>query len=443
MIRGILLALCAVLLICNGWVTPRPLAGVLIVTLDTTRADRLPAYGFTGVATPALDRLSREGTVFEQAVSVAPLTLPSHCSLFTGLFPMHHLVRDNADPPLDRAWTTLAEVLRTNGYQTAAFVGSAVLHADRGLARGFDVYMDGQRAAAEISLRRSAAAVVDEAVSWVKQRKTHRFLAWVHLYDAHAPYALPQPYRTLFADDPYLGAIAFMDAQIGRVLDVLDRAGLANRTLIVVAGDHGESLGEHGEESHGILLYESTLHVPLIVRMPGLVPRRVSSVVRLVDVMPTVLDLAGVRAPDTDGSSLVSLLTGHRRDLGLEAYSESWYPRRFGWSPLRSLRADRFKLIDGPRPELYDLASDALEAHDIVAERPGLAEEMIRRLSALGGGQPSASARNARDHISEYNRTVDRLLTQECDGHRDVSVRSTSPCRGDRVSSRHPRGIVE
>jgi arylsulfatase A-like enzyme len=449
MTRTISLTLCTLLLtICSESPTAPPFAGVLIVTLDTTRADRLPSYGFTGVATPALDRLSREGTVFEQAVSVAPLTLPAHCSLFTGLFPMHHRVRDNADPPLDRRRGTLAEMLRTKGYQTAAFIGSDVLRADRGVARGFDLYIDGQRDSSEILLRRSAAAVVDDAVGWLRRRNTDRFMVWVHLYDAHAPYDLPEPYRTLFADAPYLGAIAFMDAQIGRLLDVLDRSGAGNRTLIVVAGDHGESLGDHGEESHGILLYESTLHVPLIVRTPGLVRRRVSSIVRLVDVMPTVLDLAGVRPTNSDGASLVPLLTGRSRDLGLEAYSESWYPRRFGWSPLRSLRGDRFKLIDGPQPELYDLVSDPFEAHDIIAERPGLAMAMARRLSrfedesrregeskprkaaeasddvlaSLGyvtGGSndsplPRASSPNPREHISEYNRIVRRHRGGAC-----------------------------
>ena len=440
--RMISLTLSALLLSIAGSSPTRPPAGVLIVTLDTTRADRLPAYGYTSVATPVLDHLSREGTVFEQAVSVAPLTLPAHCSLFTGLFPMHHRVRDNADPPLDSKWITLAGTLRMMGYHTAAFVGSDVLRADRGLARGFDAYSDGQRGSSEIVPRRSAAAVVDDAVGWLEQRNTDRFLAWVHLYDAHAPYDLPQPYRTLFADDPYLGAIAFMDAQIGRLLDVLDGSGLANRTLIVVAGDHGESLGDHGEESHGILVYESTLHVPLIVRTPGLARRRVSSVVRLVDVMPTVLELAGVKPPDSDGASLVSLMTGRRRDLELEAYSESWYPRRFGWSALRSLRADRFKLIDGPQPELYDLMTDKFEMHNIIAERPALAAAMTRRLSAVDGETrpdnwprattitapvderlaalgyvasgsngsvgPRARAANPRDHIAEYNRIVRR-----------------------------------
>jgi len=414
---------------------------VLIVTLDTTRADRLPSYGFTGVVTPALSRLSYEGVVFEQAVSVAPLTLPAHCSLFTGLLPPHHHVRDNLARPLDEDWLTLAEVLRAKGFRTAAFVGSAVLGRDRGLAQGFDEYVDGRPLAIDAQLRRSGAAVVDDAVRWLEHRDEQPFLAWVHLYDAHAPYILPQPYRAMYADDEYVGAIAFMDAQIGRLLDVLDHAGLADRTLLVIAADHGESLGDHGEQSHGILLYESTLHVPLIIRAPRFPARRVSSLVRLVDVMPTVLDLAGAPATSSDGSSLVSLLSGRRGDLALEAYSESWYPRRFGWSPLRALRSDRFKLIDGPRPELYDLASDPFEAHDIIATRRGLATAMARRLSRLAGDprgtvpnpeilrrvgderlsslgyvargsvepvvpSPSQPPLNPKDHIAEYNRIV-------------------------------------
>ena len=450
MTRAIALAVCTLLLTISGSSTTRPLAGVLIVTLDTTRADRLPVYGYTRVVTPALDRLSRQGTVFEQAVSVAPLTLPAHCSLFTGLFPIHHHVRDNADRPLEGDSITLAEGLRTKGFRTAAFVGAAVLAHGRGLARGFDVYSDGQRQSAEVNPRRSADVVVDDAIGWLAHREAQPFLVWVHLYDAHAPYTLPRPYRTAFADDPYLGAIAFMDAQIARLLDVLDRSGLTDQTVVVVAGDHGESLGEHGEESHGIFLYESTLHVPLIIRTPALARRRVSAVVRLVDIMPTVLELAGVRPPDSDGISLVSMLTGRERDLGLEAYSESWYPRRFGWSPLRSLRADRFKLIDGPRPELYDLTLDPSEMHDISVERPGLAAAMAGRLSTLEGelrpharpepGMASApvddrlaslgyvggaridspppeilpAPRNPKDHIAEYNRIVRERTIRAC-----------------------------
>jgi arylsulfatase A-like enzyme len=367
---------------------PRPI-GLVIVTLDTTRADRLPAYGFQGVPMPALDRLVAEGVVFDEATSVAPLTLPAHCSLFTGLLPPAHGVRDNAGAPLDGRYPTLAETLRREGFQTAAFVGSVVLRADRGLARGFDVYQDGVSHDGQGSRgpQRPANQVVDEALAWLQRLGPSPFFLWVHLYDPHAPYEPPEPYRTIHGDDPYVGEIAFADEQIGRLVEVLDRRGLSARTVVVVAGDHGESLGDHGERGHGIFVYQSVMRVPLIVRAPGIAAGRVRSVTRLVDVLPTTLDLLGVAAPPTHGISLVPMMSGKDSTNDLEAYSESLYPERFGLSPLRALRDGRFKLIEAPRPELYDLQADPLEQRNIHAERPALVTVMARRLSALAGGQ--------------------------------------------------------
>ena len=195
---------------------PRPIRNVLIVTLDTTRADYLPAYGYTKLETPALDRLSREGTVFEQATTSVPLTLPAHCTIFTGLFPPHHRVRDNADRALDAGQITLAEVLRARGMRTGAFVGSVVVGHDRGLAQGFDTYSAPSRIDLRDGNRRPAHLVVDDALEWL-QRQDGPFFAWIHLYDAHAPYALPEPFRTMYHDAPYLGALAVLDAQVGRV----------------------------------------------------------------------------------------------------------------------------------------------------------------------------------------------------------------------------------
>lgn len=329
---------------------------VLIVTFDTTRADVLAGYGSNKVETPALDRLAHEGVVFEQATSPVPLTLPAHASLFTGLFPPHHGLRDNVDSPLADSYTTLAEVLRGNGARTAAFVGSAVVDGRRGLAQGFDTYSDGQQENRNPRLRRPANVVVDEANAWITRQHASPFFAWVHLYDAHAPYSLPQPYRTMYEDAPYLGAIAFMDAQLQRLLATLDALHLSERTLVIVLADHGESLGDHGEDGHGIFVYQSTLRVPLIIRAPQLSARRVPDVVRLVDVMPTVLDVLGLSARAMDGVSLAPLMTGRLAHLNLDAYSESLYPRRFGWAELRTIRADRFKFVKAPRPELYDLS---------------------------------------------------------------------------------------
>jgi arylsulfatase A-like enzyme len=286
-------------------------AGVVVITLDTTRADRLSPYGFMNVSLPHLERLAREGVVFDQATSVAPLTLPAHASLFTGLLPPRHGVRDNADPPLAEAHTTLAEVLRSHGFRTGASVGSVVLDPDRGLQQGFQQYRG--VVAGSAARQRRADSVIDDALQWLDGISGARFFLWVHLYDPHRPYDPPEPYASTYGHNPYVGEIAFADAQIGRLLEALERRARLDRTVVVVAGDHGESLGERGERDHGVLIYENVLRVPLIVRGPGLAPRRVGEVVRLTDVMP------------------------------------------------------------GPRPELYDLQHDPFEDRNLYGERRVLA----------------------------------------------------------------------
>ena len=376
-----------------GWVAhygcsaaPRP-TSVLLVTLDTTRADRLSPYGLMDVSMPALDRLAREGIVFDQATSVAPLTLPAHTSIFTGLFPPRHRVRDNADAALSDDHATLAERLRQAGFRTAAFVASAVLDADRGLAQGFDRYHGvGEGSQGTRARQRPGNEVVDEALSWLGEIGDSPFFLWTHLYDPHRPYDPPEPYRSKHVD-PYIAELMFVDAQVGRLIDALERARLLDRTIVVVVGDHGESLGDHGERDHGVFVYESVLRVPFIVRVPSVAPSRVGAVVRLVDVMPTVLGLLGMESPRVDGVSLVPLMDGRQPDPGLEAYAESLYPLRLGWSSLASVRDHRFKFIDAPRPELYDLARDPFEEHNIYSDRQSLGEAMRRRVSALSGNR--------------------------------------------------------
>jgi arylsulfatase A-like enzyme len=342
---------------------------------------------------PALERLAREGVVFDQATSVAPLTLPTHCSLFTGLLPPSHGVRDNADRPLSPERTTIAEILRANGYRTAAIVGSDVLHPDRGLAQGFDVYRTAASVAGAAAHphQRRGDDVMKEAGQWLDGAGRSPFFLWVHLYDPHRPYDPPEPFRSRYAD-PYIGEIAFADAQIGRLLEALDAQGLSDRTIVIVAGDHGESLGEHGERDHGVFVYESVLRVPLIVRAPGLRPARLPSVVRLTDVFPTVLDLLGLPSTPTDGQSLRGQMIGRERPHDLEAYSESLYPQRLGWSPLRAIRDGRFKLIDAPRRELYDLERDPFEEHNLYSQRKAIGDVMARRIEALSGSLTSVLA---------------------------------------------------
>ncbi len=365
--------------------------GVVIITLDTTRADRLSPYGFMDATMPHLDRLAREGVVFDRAMSVAPLTLPAHSSLFTGLIPPQHGVRDNGDAALGPEHTTLAEALGREGFRTGAFVGSAVLDADRGLAQGFEIYRDAVSVDGKASppLQRRGDEIVTDAARWLDEVAGSPYFLWVHLYDAHRPYDPPEPYRSLHAD-PYIGELLFVDSQIGRLLDAMTQRKMLDRSIVIIVADHGESLGEHGERDHGIFVYDSVVRVPFIVRVPGLTPRRVGQLVRLTDVMPTVLALLGLPAPRSDGVSLVDLMTGRKTHLDVDGYSESLYPERFGWSPLRALSDGRFKMIDAPRPELYDLYRDPFEERNLYDERRAVAEAMRNKLQALTSDRRSA-----------------------------------------------------
>jgi choline-sulfatase len=365
---------------------PRP-RNLLVITLDTMRADRLPPYGFSGVVTPALDRVAAEGALFEQSFAAVPLTLPSHATLFTGMYPPRLGVRDNTGAPLSADFQTLAEILGARGLTTGAFVASAVLAPRRGLDQGFETYSTGASPACQGSprTRRPADDVVSESVTWLARHDSTPFFVWIHLYDTHRPYRLPVDYARSYAD-PYAAAIAFEDAQIARLIGHLEARDLLDDTLMVVVGDHGESLGDHGEDSHGIFIYQDALRVPLIVRGPGVVPRRVSAPVRLVDVMPTILDMFGVGTPPMDGVSLTPLMAGADEGASREVYAESLYPQRFGWASLRSLRADRYKVIAAPRPELFDLDSDPYEQRNLFESKPSVAAAMLNRLRSFDSG---------------------------------------------------------
>jgi len=375
---------------CRSRLAPRPPLNLLVVTLDTTRADALGAYGGRAI-TPSLDYLASGGVVFEQASTVAPLTLPAHASLFTGLFPPSHGVRGNGQVALAPSSVTLAERLKTRGFRTGAFVSSFVLDRQWGLDQGFDVYHDGGIGAEQQidreSVRRPADRVVDDALDWMRQIESSRFFAWLHFYDAHAPAFPPPEFAPIGGGDNYFAAIGFIDFQLSRIMTFLAEHHLDERTIVVIVGDHGESLGEHGEPTHGLFVYESVLHVPFIIHGPlaNTQGRRVSEPVRIVDVMPTVLDLLGESAaPAINGQTLVPLMTGLPREASLDVYSESRYPLdQFGWSPLSALRDRRYKLILAPRPELYDLEADPRESVNLYQQRGDLAASMTRRLQAL------------------------------------------------------------
>jgi arylsulfatase A-like enzyme/Flp pilus assembly protein TadD len=357
---------------------------VVLITIDTLRADHLGCYGDAQARTPNIDRLAAEGTRFKTVVTAAPLTLPAHCSIMTGVYPMIHGVRDNVGYRLDPSTETLAQILKRNGYATGAVVGAYVLDRSFGLGTGFDSYYDhfdavaGRDTVNMADLKRRGAEVIDHGIAWMRRVHRRPFFEWIHLYDPHDPYDPPPPFKQQFADRPYDGEIAYVDQQLGRLFAFLKVAGLSANTIIVLTADHGESLGEHRELRHGYFIYNATASVPLIVKPVTGKPRVVSSVVRSIDIAPTILQLAGLpKGKAMQGTSLASPTSG------MEAYTETFYPLQFGWSPLRSLRIGSLKYIDAPRPELFELDVDPKELTDRAAERPAAAAEMKNKLQMI------------------------------------------------------------
>jgi choline-sulfatase len=353
---------------------PRRPVNILFVSIDTFRADRI------GAATPALARLANEGIRFEAADSPVPLTLPAHASLLSGLWPLHHGLRNNGTGAFPNGRDTLATICSRAGYRTGAFVGSFILDHRFGLDRGFDRYDDEiVRGAGESSgtyeAERRGGEVVDRALAWLRQSDARPFFAWVHLYDAHAPYAPPPPYP-----QTYDGEVAYVDAQVARLLAAVDRGS----TIVVVVGDHGEALGEHGELTHGLLLYEPTLHVPMIVSVPSLVPRVIRTPVSTVDLAPTIAALAALPFPKPpDGRDLSSDLRAGHEPTAAPVYAETQYPATFGWSELASVRLAATKVISGPSPELYDLQHDPGETVNVLMNERRVYRDLSSQLDQL------------------------------------------------------------
>ena len=393
---AVLLALAALAAACSGpkgapargGATPRHL---VLVTIDTLRADRLGCYGSRDVATPRIDRIAAQGALAPQAVVHVPLTRPSHVSLFSGLYPAESGVRDNVSPPLGREIPTLASTLKAAGFHTAAFVSSIVVGAQSGLNRGFDTFsdrfeLDGDDARFLNTIQRRGDGPTAEAIAWLEAQREGRLFAWVHLYDPHDPYEPPEPYATRYAGRPYDGEVAWSDELVGRLDDALARLHLDADTLLVVTSDHGEGLGEHGESVHGFFVYQSTLRVPLLVRGPGIpAGSRLGVTARGVDLMPTLLELLDVKAlPRLSGRSLARALRGLEKPAEEPSYAESLVPLlHFGWSDLRTLSDGRFKYIQAPRPELYDLKQDPRETRDLAASEPARAQALRRGLEGL------------------------------------------------------------
>src|SRR2546422_3237771 len=381
---------------------PTASPNVVFITIDTLRPDHLGCYGDRQIRTPNIDALAADGSRFERAYTAVPVTLPSHSVIFTGTYPLLSGVHDFAANKLNPTQATLASVLKENGYTTGAVIGSAVLDSRFGLNHGFDFYYDHfdfnrlQESNLD-EMERPGNIVADVTLDWLSKNYQKKFFLWMHLYDPHYPYRPPAPYSEEYRDRPYDGEIAFADAQVGRLIEFLKNKGLYRNTLIVLTGDHGESLGEHGEKTHGFFIYNATLHIPMILHVPG--QRLVNSVpelVSLADLMPTVLQALKVDVPpQVQGRNLLPLMTAKKEDQSQGLYAETFLPRlHFNWSELRGLETKNYHFIDAPKPELYDLAKDPGETQNLYADKKAVSEEMRARLATLiqkyGAGQELA-----------------------------------------------------
>jgi choline-sulfatase len=353
---------------------------IFLITIDTLRADHIHCYGYDAIETPALDGLAAGGIRFTNAFTPAPITNVSHASILTGLQPSAHGVTTFAAPLL-LAHETWAELLRTGGYHTGAFIGSVILDSKTlapGFDRGFDYYDNFPQATQASSeqapahwdrLERRGQVVVNHAEAWLNSNPAGPHFIWIHLYDPHDPYEPPPPFSTRYKDHLYDGEIAYADSALGNFLDFLKKKGLYQKAVIVVVGDHGEGLGEHNELTHGIFLYDSTTHVPLIIKLPAgaEAAKTIDAQVRTTDILPTVLQILNIPAPASlDGNSLHPLFDGSESKERV-VLGETDYPLLFGWAPLRSVRTAETKYIEAPRPEFYDLLHDQGELHSLYA----------------------------------------------------------------------------
>jgi arylsulfatase A-like enzyme/Tfp pilus assembly protein PilF len=390
---------------CTRSVGPYKDASVVLVSIDTLRSDRVGCYGYARAATPALDALAREGVLFQDAFSHCPLTLPAHASLFTGLLPPAHGVRDNLGFALDAKQRTLARRFQDAGFATGGAISAYVLRRGTGIAAGFAFWDDALDPGAGVEaigdLQRDGAVASEALARWIEAQGGKRFFAFLHLYEPHAPYTPPEKHRQ--HADFYDGEAAYADELLGRFLARLRSAGVYERALVAVTSDHGEGLMDHGEQEHGFFLYREALQVPLVLRLPGAVRAgsRVAGVVGLADVPATLLELAGLPADGMDGRSLRSAIESGRVS-GRQVYSETYYPRyHFGWSELMAATEDRYRLIRAPRSELYDRARDPREREDLAAGRGEAVAAMTAwleqkaRPSTTGPAPVSAEAREA------------------------------------------------
>ena len=369
-----------------------PPLNILIITVDTLRADHVGCYGYHPIKTPQMDALAGEGVLFEKAFTPVPTTLPAHTSLFTGTYPITHGIKNNGTFALTESAVTLAEQLQAAGYNTAAFISSFVLDSRFGLDQGFNVYDDdlitGVQTPALLQKERRAETVTKAVIQWLNTiKKDKPFFLWVHYYDPHDKYDPPSPFADAYAHCPYDGEIAYVDSWMGVLINKLKEMDIYENTLTVLVSDHGEGLGDHQEETHGIFLYDYAIHVPLIFRYPRQLPknRRQGSLVRLIDIAPTILAIIGQKIPDhIQGVNLLPLMEGKEKNLQLTLYCETEYPRfTYGWSPLEGIRTDKWKYIKAPKNELYDLTKDPGEEKNVIKKEKRQSERCQKELAKL------------------------------------------------------------
>ena len=413
----------------------KPAPDVFLITVDTLRADHVGCYGYKKIETPTLDALAADGIRFTQAFTHSPITNTSHTTILTGLLPSVHGVTDFG-VPLSPQHATWAELLKKQGYHTAAFIGAVILDSKTlapGLDRGFDFY-DNFPAKTDTKERwgrveRRGMEVVQHAEGWLDKHRTGPRFVWVHLYDPHDPYEPPPPYSEKYKDRLYDGEIAYADSALARLIAFLKKSGSYANAIVVVVGDHGEGLGEHGEETHGVFLYDSTLHVPLILKLAGVAQRGivVDAQVRSTDILPTILSLTNTVAPaELNGESLVPLIKGQTQP-SRSLLGETDYPLRWGWAPLRALRADNMKLIEAPRPEFYNLLSDPSELKNLFtpdsAQVQSLRAEMAKWKSKLPAATSAATAAtlpDPKDKIEVQNLLHRAMLASDDDRPSDA-----------------------
>ena len=363
---------------------------VILVTIDTLRADRLSSYGSEQVSTPHIDRLAREGVRFSNAATTVPFTLPAHCSIMTGTYPPYHGVRENVGYSLDETIPTLAGVLSSAGWDTAGFVSAFVLDSRWGIGRGFDHYrddfqLDPNKPSVNVGqVQHEGPDTIEKAFAWLDEPRDAPFFLWVHLFEPHDPYRPPEPYRSQYPDRPYDAEVAYADSLVGVLREGLESRGVLDESVLVLTADHGEGLGQHGEGFHGYFIYDTTVRVPLILRLPfgDFEGRVVGEAASHVDILPTVLSIVDQEVPSqAQGIDLKPLILGREPASSREVYTESYYSLyHYNWAPLRSIRTRSEKFIDTTNPELYLLQEDAYEASNVVLENRDLARSLRDRL---------------------------------------------------------------